>query len=161
VLGVKYSPALRWSLLILLPLTIAWKLAVKPADPIEVQDAIVAFLANQQLDITVTSETTYDMMPIIEANSDSCRLRVAKVSPVRDQMNFVRRLGGSTDNIFFVFRRAVYAQQPFRLTAVSYFWFRFLLELGLVSRIPPVIAVVSSCNAEQLPWSVLRAQDPL
>jgi hypothetical protein len=157
---MKYSPALRWSVLILLPLTIAGKLAAKPEQPIEVQDAIVAFLANQQFNVTVTGETTDDM-PIVEANSDSCRLRVAKVSPVRDEVNFVRRLGGPTDNIFFVFRRAVYAEQPTRLTAVSYFWFRFLLKLRLVSRIPPVIAVVSSCNAEQLPWSVLRAQDPL
>ena len=145
----------------LLPLTIAWKLAVKPEHPIEAQDAIVAFLANQQFDITVTRETSYGMTPIVEANSDSCRLRVARVSPVRDEVNFVRLLGASTDNIFFVFRGAVYAQQPLRLTTVSYWWFRFLLELGLVSRIPPVIAVVSSCDAEQLPWSVLRAQDPL
>ena len=158
--GVSYSPALKWSVLILLPLTIAWKLAIKREHPIEIQDAIVEFLANQQFDVTVIGETTNDMMPIIEANSDSCRLRVARVSPVRDEVNFVRRLGGPTDHIFFVFRRAVYPQQPF-LTAVSYFWFRFLLKLGLVSRIPPVIAVVSSCNAEQLPWSVLRAQDPI
>jgi len=160
VLGVKCSLALRWSILILLPLTIAWKLAVKRENPIEIQNAIVEFLANQQFDVTVTKETMY-YMPIIEASSASCRLRVMRVSPLGDEANVVHSFGHSADHIFFVFRRSVYTQQPVLLTRASYLWFRFLLELGLVSRIPPVIAVASSCNAEQLPWSVLRAQDPL
>jgi hypothetical protein len=156
---MKYSPALRWSICILLPLTIAWKLAIKREDPIEIQDAIVEFLANQRFDVTVTSDLMFE--PIIEANSDSCRLRVARASPVLDEVNSVRSLGASTDHIFFVFRRTVYTQQPVRLTVASYFWFRFLRELGLVSRIPAVLAVISSCDAEQLPWSSLRLQDPL
>jgi hypothetical protein len=160
VLGVKYSLALRWSILILLPLTIAWKLAVKRENPIEIQNAIVEFLANQQFDVTVTNETTY-YMPIIEASSASCSLRVMRVSPLGAEANFVHSFGGSTDRIFFVFRRSVYTEQPVRLTTASYLWFRFLFKLGLVSRTPPVIAVASSCNAEQLPWSVLRAQDPV
>jgi hypothetical protein len=157
---VKCSLALRWSILILLPLTIAWKLAVKQENPIEIQNAIVEFLANQQFDVTVTNETTYSM-PIIEASSASCSLRVLRVSPLGDEASVVHSFGGSTDHIFFVFRRSVYTQQPVWLTRTSYLWFRFLVELGFVSRIPPVIAVASSCNAEQLPWSVLRAQDPL
>jgi hypothetical protein len=162
VLGVKYSPALRWSILILLllPLTIAWKLAIKPENPIEIQDAIIEFLASQKFDVTVT-QGPMDHMPIIEASSASCSLRVMRVSPFGDEANFVHSFAGSTDHIFFVFRRSLYTQQPVRLTTASYLWFRFLFKLGLVSRTPPVIAVASSCNAEQLPWSVLRAQDPL
>jgi len=160
VLGVKYSLALRWSILILLPLTIAWKLAVKRENPIEIQNAIVEFLASQQFDVTVTKEPMY-FMPLIEASSASCSLRVLRVSPLGDEANVVHSFVGSTDHIFFVFRRSVYTQQPVWLTRTSYLWFKFLVQLGLVSRIPPVIAVASSCNAEQLPWSVLRAQDPL
>ena len=158
--GVKYSPALRWSIIILLALTIAWKLAIKAENPIEIRDAIVEFLANQKFDVTVTQEAMY-YMPIIEASSASCHLRVMRVSPLGNEVDVVHSFGGSTDHIFFVFRRSIYTQQPVRLTVASYLWFRFLLELGLVSRIPPVIAVISSCDAEQLPWSVLRAQDPL
>ena len=161
MLGVKCSLALRWSILILLPLTIAWKLAVKPENPIEIEDAIVEFLANQKFNVTVTKEAMYYMMPIIEASSASCSLRVMRVSPLGDEANVVHSFGGSTDHIFFVFRRSVYTQQPVWLTRTSYLWFKFLVELGLVSRIPPVIAIASSCNAEQLPWGVLRAQDPL
>ena len=160
MLGVKYSLALSCSILILLPLSIAWKLAVKRENPIEIQNAIVEFLANQQFDVTVTKEPM-NFMPIIEANSASCSLRVLRVSPLGDEANVVHSFGGSTGHIFFVFRRSVYTQQPVWLTRTSYLWFRFFVELGLVSRIPPVIAVASSCNAEQLPWSVLRAQDPL
>ena len=158
--GVKYSPALRWAILILLPLTIAWKLAVKPENPIEIQDAIVEFLANQKFDVTVTQDTMNNM-PIVEASSASCSLRVMRVSPLGEEANVIQSFGQSADHIFFVFRRSVYTQQPVWLTRTSYLWFRFLVELGLVSRIPPVIAVASSCNAEQLPWSLLRAQDPL
>jgi hypothetical protein len=142
-------------ILILLPLTIAWKLAVKPENPVEIQDAIVEFLANQQFNVTVTSDD------IIEASSDTCRLRAMGVSPLGNEVNLVNSFRASTDHIFFVFRRTIYAQQPVRLTVASYLWFRFLRELGLASRIPPVIAVVASCNAEQLPWSILRSQDPL
>ena len=124
------------------------------------QNAIVEFLANQQFDVTVTKETLY-YMPIIEASSASCSLRVMRVSPLGNEVDVVHSFRGSTDHIFFVFRRSVYTQQPVRLTVASNLWFRLLRKLGLISRIPPVIAVVSSCNAEQLPWSVLRAQDPL
>jgi hypothetical protein len=31
----------------------------------------------------------------------------------------------------------------------------------LVSRVPPVLAVVTSCDAEQLPWSALGSQEPM
>jgi hypothetical protein len=161
VSSVKYSPVLKWSILILLlSLTVAWKLAVKPENPIEIQDAIVEFLASHKFDVNITKEMMY-YMPIIEARSPSCILRVMRVSPLGDEVDVVRTFGRSTDHFFFIFRGSVYTQQPVRLTVVSYLWFRFLLELGLVSRTPPVIAVSSSCNVEPLPWSALRAQDPL
>jgi hypothetical protein len=160
VSGVKHSPALRWAIVILLPLTIALKLAVKPENPNEIQDAIVEFLASQQFDTAVTGELLQHI-PIIEASSDSCRLRVAAISPLGNEANLVQTLGAPTDHIFFVFRRTIYTQQPVRLTVASYLWFRFLRELGLVSRVPPVLAVVSSCDAEQLPWSALGLQEPI
>ena len=158
--GVKHSPALKWSIAILLPLTIAWKLAVKPENSIEIEDAIVEFLASQKFEVTVTGETMGNM-PIIEANSSSCRLRVAKISPLGHEAEFARRIGMTTDRSFYVFRGTVYGEQPVWLTVASYLWFRFLRELGLVSRVPPVIAVVSSCDVEQLPWSALRSQEPI
>jgi hypothetical protein len=155
VSGVKYSPALKWFIAILLPLSIAWKLAIKPDNPIATQAAIVDFLLNQQFDASVTSETMV-FTPIIKATSDSCRLRLATISPLGYEANLIQSLGAMTDKTFFVFRGTIYSEQPIALTVVSYLWFKFLRELGLISRIPPVIGVSASCDARILPWEDLQ-----
>jgi hypothetical protein len=101
-----------------------------------------------------------EYMGIIDARSRSCQLRVARVSPLGHQADLVRRASATSDRTFYVFRGTVYPEQPVRLTVASYLWFRFLRELGLVSRVPPVLAVVTSCDAEQLPWNALGSQGP-
>ena len=156
---MNYSPALKWSVAVLLVLTFSWKLAVKPDNPIEIQESIVEFLANNDFTVSVTNRRMEDMpiedMPIIEASSGSCLLHIAKISPLGSDADVVRRLGTTTDRTFFIFRGAVYGKQPDGLTVASYLWFRFFRQLGLVSRIPPIIAVVSSCDVEWLPWKQL------
>ena len=71
--------------------------------------------------------------------SQSCKLRLARVSPPGRETALVRRaqalLGLSTCS-------AELSTLSNRLTVASYFWFRFLRELGFVRRIP------SRC----LPW---------
>jgi hypothetical protein len=160
VSGVTQSSALKWSVIVLLPLTIGWKLAIKPENPVEIQNAIVEFLANQQLDVRVTDERM-EQMSVIEARSRLCRLRVSRVSPLGDETALVSRTSGESDRTFYVFQGSVYPQQPVRLTAMSYLWFRFFHELGLVSHVPPVLAVVTSCDAEQLPWRALGTQQAI
>jgi hypothetical protein len=153
---VKYSRALRWSLVPLLVLTLGWKLAFRPADnPNQVNDAIVEFLDQHRFSVVVTADIINEMH-VIGASSDDCRLLVAKILPLRDSIDQVQYLTKTTDRTFVVFRGMTYNKQPVLLTIVNYLWFRLLLSLGLVSQIPPVLAVVSSCDAEQLPWSVLR-----
>jgi hypothetical protein len=159
VSGVTYSPALKWSVIVLLPLTIGWKLAGKPENPVEIQNSIVEFLTKQQFDVSVTDETL-EYMGIINARSRLCQLRVARVSPLGHEADLVRQASTTSDRTFYVFRGTVYPEQPVRLTVASYLWFRFLRELGLVSRVPPVLAVFTSCDAEQLPWSALGSQEP-
>jgi hypothetical protein len=159
VSGVTRSPALKWSLILLLPLTIGWKVAAKPENPAEIQNAIVEFLTKQQFDVSVTDEKL-EYMAVIEARSGSCHLRVARISPLGHETNLVRQAHDASDRRFYVFRGAVYHEQPVRLTIASYIGFRFMRELGLVSRVPPVLAVVTSCDAEQLPWSALGSQEP-
>jgi hypothetical protein len=53
---VTYSPAIKWSVIILLPLTIGRNGAGKPENPVEIQNAIVEFLTKQQFDVSVTDE---------------------------------------------------------------------------------------------------------
>jgi hypothetical protein len=143
----------------LLPLTIGWKLAGKPENPVEIQNSIVEFLTKQQFDVSVTGETM-EYMGTVGARSRSCQLRVARVSPLGHEADLVRQASTKSDRTFYVFRGTVYHEQPVRLTVASYLWFRFLRELGVVSRVPPVLAVVTSCDAEQLPWSALGSQEP-
>ena len=158
---MTYSPALKWLvIIILLPLTVGWKAAVKPENPVEIQNAIVAFLTKQEFDVSVTDESM-EYMGIIDARSRSCQLRVARVSPLGHEADLVSRASATSNHTFFVFRGTVYPEQPIRLTVASYLWFRFLRELGLVSRVPPVLAVVTSCDAEQLPWSALGSLGPM
>jgi hypothetical protein len=147
-------------IIILLSLTVGWKAAVKPENPVEIQNAIVEFLTKQEFDVSVTDESM-EYTGIIDARSRSCQLRVARVSPLGHEADLVSRASAPSNHTFFVFRGTVYPEQPIRLTVASYLWFRFLRELGLVSRVPPVLAVVTSCDAEQLPWSALGSQGPM
>ena len=140
----------------MLPLTLCWKLAValKPNEPTKA-DPIVEFLAQHQFSVVVGNDILYGS-PIITASSSECRLLVAKISPLGDSIDEVHSLATKTDRTFVVFRGAIYNTQPLLLTFLDYVWFRSLSRLGLVSYVPIVLAVVSSCDAEHLPWSELR-----
>jgi len=121
VSGVTYSPALKWSVIILLPLTIGWKVAAKPENPVEIQNAIVEFLTQQQFDVSVTDENM-EYMGMIDARSRSCQLQVSRVSPLGHQAEIVRRASATGDRTFYVFRGTVSPEQPVRL--VSSVWCR-------------------------------------
>lgn len=156
---MTYSPALKWMLIVLIPLTIGWKLMLKPEDPVEMQNAITAFLADQKFEVTVSDENL-EYMQILDARSPSCHMRVARISPLGHEADLIRRLNEPNGRTYYVFRRVVYADQPVYLTVVNYIGFRFLRELGFVARVPPVLAVVASCEADKLPWSMLRSLEP-
>ena len=153
------SLTLKWLLVVLVPMTICWKIMNKPENPGETQDAVSKFLKDQKFDVRVTEESIEDM-PIIEASRGSCHLRIARVSPLGHEAELVRRTSKPGEQVFYVFRGADYSKQPIGQTLANYFWFRFLRELGLVSRVPPVFAVMTSCVAEHLPWSQMGAQEP-
>ena len=144
----------------MLPLTIAWKVAVKPENPADVQNAIVEFLTKHNFAVTVADENM-EYMGIIRATSPSCQLRVARISPLGHEADLVRQVTAGGDRTFYLFRGTVYRKQPVRLTVMNYLWYRLLRELGLVSRVPPVLAVMTSCDVEHLPWNELGSQQPM
>jgi len=144
----------KWLIVVFLPLTVGWKIAAKPENPVEIQKAIVAFLIQHRFEVEVTDETM-EYTAIVDAKSGSCHLRVARVSPLGHEATLVHQDNMSSERIFYVFRGSVYPEQPVSLTVASYLWFRLVRELGMVSRVPPVLAVITSCEAEQLPWSAL------
>jgi hypothetical protein len=148
--------AFRCNLILLLLLTLGWKLAVKPMDPNKTRDAIVAFLARNGFNVATTQPAILQIPIAIDARSSACKLLVGIISPYGFNIELFQHFGGATDRMFFVFRGIVYKQQPVLLTGVTHLTFKFLHDLGLLPGIPPVVAVLSPCDAEQLPWSELQ-----
>jgi hypothetical protein len=150
---MKCSPALKWFIALLLPVTLGWKLTVHPDDPSELNDSLVEFFARHHFDVLVT-EDNMGQSPVIQATAGACRLLAGKISSDGDNSQLPHRFATPTDDIFVVFRGRVYPAQPTSLTAVSDLWSRFLRETGLVRHQTSVIAIVASttCDAEQLPW---------
>lgn len=138
-------------------MTVAWKIAILPDDENSLRDHLVEFFERHHFDVVV-SDNIVNYMPIIEANTASCQLRIARLTPDGSNRVLIQSLALGTDRLFVVFRGRVYTQQPILWTVVNYFWSRFLRELRLIRHITPVIAVAanSSCNAERLPWDELR-----
>jgi hypothetical protein len=147
---VNFSRALRWSIAILVPLTLAWKIAIPPYNPDDLKEPVEFFVRNG-FNVVVTDEL------VIHATTDSCRLLVATLKPDGSNRDLIRSRTGDPDRQFVVFRGDVYSQQPVFWTMIYYLSSRFLRELGLIRDIAPVIAVGanSSCDTDQLPWGEL------
>jgi hypothetical protein len=151
---VNFSPALKWLLLILLPLTLAWKLAARPMDERDPMERVAEFLIRQHFQV---AEVVSAGMPIEIATTPQCRMLVGMPSSYGSHRDTVRSLGTGTDRVFIVFRGQIYAEQPIWLTAFHRLWSKLLYEFGLGQNITPVFAVIAppSCEAEKLPWHEL------
>jgi hypothetical protein len=147
----------RWSIAVVLLLTIGWKLAIQPDNQDSLTEHLVKFFERNRFNVVVTDEIE-NFMSIMRVTSASCDLQIARLAPDGSNRDLIRHLTAGTDRSFIVFRGEVYMRQPISWTVLNYLWSRFLRELGLIRRITPVIAVAenASCNAESLPWSDLQ-----
>jgi hypothetical protein len=138
-------------------LAIGWKVAIQPDDPNYLTNDLVKFLERNHYNVVVTSEMV-NYTPIIRATTARCDLQIARLTTDGSNRDLIRHFADGTNRTFVVFGGAVYARQPVFWTTLSYFWSRFLRELGLIEHITPVISVAmnSSCDAEQLPWGELQ-----
>ncbi len=156
--GVNFSRALRWCVALLIPLTLAWKIAIPyyPYHPIDPSEALIEFFQRNGFNVVVTVASG-SHEPIIHATTDSCRLVIARLAPNGSNRELIRWLAGDTDRQFVVFRGDLYSQQPIISASIDYLWSRFLRELGLIRDIRPVIAVGanSACDTDRLPWGEL------
>jgi hypothetical protein len=151
------SPALKWLIVLLLPLTLGWKLTVRADDTSELSGNLVEFFARHHFSVIVTKDDM-GQSPIIQATAGACRLLAGKISSDGGNSQLPRRFAAPTDHIFVVFHGRVYPNQPTLLTAASDLWSRFLSRTGLLRQQSSVVAVVASatCGAEGLPWGELR-----
>lgn len=154
---------LRWSVALLLPLTLGWKLAVRPADPHEVaqrekaaQLRVADFLARNRFSVAV-SDQIEEGKPSVRATAGPCRLLVVNSTAMGWDRDLIRRNATDTDRVFVVFYGKVYPDQPTWLTVSDFLWARFRRELGFRAEAAPILAVIAttSCAAERLPWDEL------
>ena len=153
--GVNSSPAVKWFILLLLPLTLAWKLTVRPVDATEPTDRVSEFLIGQHFRVAETEIMV--AMPVALATTPECRMLVGVPSSYGSHRDTVRSLVGATDQAFFVFRGGLYDEQPVWATAFYRLWSKFLREIGVARDMIPVYAVIaaSGCDARRLPWNQL------
>ena len=151
----------KFAVLLLLPLTLGWKLAVRPTDSGEakerdIQLKIADFLVRQHFRV-VRSEKVEEGEPTIRATAGACRMSIAKSPAMGWDRDLIRRHATAGDEIFVVFRGRIYSEQPTWLTVSDFLWSRFQRELGLKAEAAPLFAVIASatCAAERLPWKEL------
>jgi hypothetical protein len=157
VRGVKCSTALKWFLILALPLTLGLKLVVRPdrsvASETDVQQKVAEFFSRQHFTVDRMGEGQY----MVRASAGPCRILVAKSDPMAWDSAAIRRNATDGDRVFVVFRGRTYEDQPTWLTVPYSFWSRFERELGLRTQAAPLLSVIATagCGAERLPWSEL------
>jgi hypothetical protein len=162
VRGVRFSPALKWFIVLLLPITLAWKLAVRPGADLgelndrQVQLRVAEFLFRQHFNVA-SAEKIEEGRPMIQATAGACRMLVAKSTAIGSDRDVIRRLAAPTDHVFIIYRGRVYVDQPTWLTVSDFLWARLRREMGLNARATSVLAVIAAanCGAERLPWDEL------
>ncbi len=158
---------LRLCALILLVLTLGWKVAIShgvfnelETEKTDDQRKIAEFLVRQHF-TTAASEKTTTELPVIRATAGACRMLVIESSyDGSDRDRIMRRYVSATDTVFVVFGGRIYAEQPTLLTVSDFFWARFQRQLGLRAEATPVLVVIATkgCEAERLPWHQLSDQ---
>ena len=135
---MNFSPAFKWFIILLIPLTLGWKLAEGEQTSHESKINIVEFLSRQKFDIT---KRIVAGMPVIDATAGACRMIVVEAAPDGWMRDFIHHILDSTEHQFTVFRGNIYTEQPNWLTFTDHWWSKSLRKLGLARSDAPVITV--------------------
>jgi len=160
VRGVKCSTALKWFLILALPLTLGLKLVVRPdrsvASETDVQQKIAEFFRRQHFTVTL-SDRMGEGQYMLRASAGPCRILVARSDPMAWDSAAIRQNATDGDRVFVVFRGTTYEDQPTWLTVPYFLWSRFERELGMRAEAAPLLSVIATagCGAERLPWGEL------
>jgi hypothetical protein len=161
VQGVNSSHALKWSLLLLLlAVTLGWKLTVRSGGSGEPEEngqrKVAEFLMRHSFTVALYQQAA-EGQPAIRASAADCRMLVAQSSPIAWEGDQIRRYAIASDQMFVVFGGKIYADQPVWLTVPASLWSRFKRELGLRAEAISLLTIIASesCDAERLPWAEL------
>jgi hypothetical protein len=157
---VKCSTALKWLLILALPLTLGLKLVVRPdlsvASETDVQQKVADFFRRQHFTVAL-SDRTGEGRYMLRASAGPCHVLVAKSDPMAWDSAAIRRNATDGDRVFVVFRGRTYEDQPTWLTVPYFLWSRLERELGMRAEAAPLLSIIATagCGAERLPWSEL------
>lgn len=156
---MKYSPMLKWLLLLLLPISLGWKSALHIDYSTDFDDRIRQFLARNYF--TESEEVMRDKRTF-RASRGVCRMLVTAISARGWERDFVKSRETEVQQVFFIFAGKVYAEPPAWLATFDFLRYKILLELGLKVRPSPVLSVIAakSCDAERLPWYEIGLAEP-
>jgi len=154
---VSSSSAFKWLVIVLVPLTLGWKLVGGETPASESKINIFEFLSRHGFEVT---KRTWGDIPFSDATAGACRMIVVEVSPDGWARNVIRQISGTTEQQFFVFRGNTYTEQPTWLTLSDHWWSQSLRKLGFARRDAPVIAVSATgpCAPERLPWGEVSSR---
>jgi hypothetical protein len=159
---VNSSRVFRWVIALLIPLSIAWKVAAHSSVPEDVIGRLSLFLLRNDFIVDspeklVNSETTTADLAVIHASNPGCGLEVAQLKFDSSNRQVIEARFASAEDRFVVFRGRVYAKRPEVAILATYAWARIWRDFGFAPRVAPVIAVAAktACHAEQLPWAEL------
>src|SRR5262249_15234698 len=135
------------ALLLLLALTLGWKLAVRVDGSTAATDKdprvkVAEFLERQHFSVDV-SEQAREGQPAVRATAGACHLLVANSPPMGWDRDMIRRYATAADRVFVVFDGRVYAEQPTFMTVLDALWSRLQRELGLRAAPRSVFAVIA------------------
>lgn len=156
---MKFSPVVSWFVLVLLVLTLGWKVAARPdaSSVVETeaggQRKVADFLVRQHF-TAVVPETMPLELPMVRATAGACRILVIKSSYDGSDRERLRRYMSARDTVFVVFGGRIYPEQPTFLSVSDELWTRFRRQLGLKAEATPALVVIATkgCGAERLPW---------
>ena len=154
------SRALKWFLILALPLTLGLKLVLRPdlsvASETDVQQKVAEFFRRQHFAVALADRTAEGQY-MLRASAGPCRILVARSDPMAWDSAAIRQNATDGDRVFVVFRGTTYEDQPTWLTVPYFLWSRFERELGMRAEAAPLLSVIATagCGAERLPWSEL------
>lgn len=158
---MKYSLAFKCLVVVLVLLTLAWKLEARAnrssdLSDMDVQNKVADFLTTQSF-VVERAEKINEGQPLVRANTKTCQILVARSPAMGWDRDLIRQYATGRDRIFTVFAGKTYKEQPTWRTVPDFLWARFRRELGFSAQASAVLAVIEKpgCEAEKLPWQNL------
>ena len=158
---VSFSRGFKWFVILLLPLTLVWKVIARVStedapEHASIQQRVNDFLLRQHFSLAPLARGP-DGTPIFGAISGPCRMLISPASPMAWERDAIRRYAKADDRVFVVFGGKIYDHQPTWLTVPDFLWGRLQRELGRNIQPTSILTVIAdpTCEADRLPWSQL------